>query len=432
MKVLVLGSGGREHALVWKLRQSPLVEKVYCVPGNGGIGQEAECLPGDPSNVEAMAQLAEEVGADCTVVGPEAPLIAGLVDEFEKRNLAVIGPGKAGAQLEGSKIYSKRFMERHGIPTARFRVAESFEAAVKALADFELPVVIKADGLAAGKGVKVVKTDEEATATLDEFMRRHTMGTAGERVVIEEFVAGEEASFMVLSDGEHILPLAPSQDHKQVLDADRGPNTGGMGAYSEDQIITSEMRVRIMNEIVGPTFKGLSKEGISFRGILYCGLMLTPEGPKLLEYNVRLGDPEAQPILMRLHTDLMELFNGVLERRLDTIEPRWSPDPAICVVMTSAGYPAKPEVGRAVAGIDDAEKVGGVKVFHAGTRLDEEELVSSGGRVLGVTAAGENLQTAIERAYEAVNRIHFEGCHFRRDIGLKGLRRLLKKSGPVN
>ena len=432
MKVLVLGSGGREHALVWKLRQSPLVEKVYCVPGNGGIGQEAECLPGDPSNVEAIAQLAEEVGADCTVVGPEAPLIAGLVDEFEKRNLAVIGPGKAGAQLEGSKIYSKQFMERHGIPTARFGVAESFEAAVKALAGFELPVVIKADGLAAGKGVKVVKTEEEATTTLDEFMRQHTMGTAGERVVIEEFVPGEEASFMVLSDGEHILPLAPSQDHKQVLDSDRGPNTGGMGAYSEDQIITPEMRVRIMNEIVGPTFEGLSKEGITFRGILYCGLMLTPEGPKLLEYNVRLGDPEAQPILMRLHTDLMELFNGVLERRLDTIEPRWSPDPAICVVMTSEGYPARPEVGRAVAGIDDAEKVGGVKVFHAGTRRNEQELVSSGGRVLGVTAAGENLQTAIERAYEAVNRIQFEGCHFRRDIGLKGLRRLLKKSGPVN
>ena len=432
MKVLVLGSGGREHALVWKLRQSPLVEKVYCVPGNGGIGQEAECLPGDPTNVEAIAQLAEEVGADCTVVGPEAPLIAGLVDEFEKRNLAVIGPGKEGAKLEGSKIFSKRFMERHGIPTARFGVAESIEAAVKALADFELPVVIKADGLAAGKGVKVVKTDEEATTTLDEFMRRRTMGAAGERVVIEEFLPGEEASFMVLSDGEHVLPLAPSQDHKQVFDSDRGPNTGGMGAYSEDQIITSEMRVRIMNEIVGPTFEGLSKEGITFRGILYCGLMLTPEGPKLLEYNVRLGDPEAQPILMRLHTDLMELFNGVLEGRLDTIEPRWSPDPAICVVMTSQGYPADPELGQAVAGIDDAEKVGGVKVFHAGTRLDEEGVISSGGRVLGVTAAGENLQTAIERAYEAVNRIHFEGCHFRRDIGLKGLRRLLKEGSPVN
>ena len=422
MKVLVLGSGGREHALVWKLRQSPLVEKVYCLPGNGGISEEAECLPGDLTNIEATAKLAEDMGVGCTVVGPEAPLVAGLADEFEKRNLAVIGPSRAGAQLEGSKIFSKQFMERHGIPTARFTVPESFELGVKALADFKLPVVIKADGLAAGKGVRVAKTHEEALSALDDFMRQRTMGAAGERVVIEDFLQGNEVSFMVLSDGEHILPFAPSQDHKQVFDSDQGPNTGGMGAYSEDQILTSEMRARTMNEIINPTFKGLSKEGITFRGILYCGLVLTLEGPKLLEYNVRLGDPEAQPILMRLHTDLMDLFNGILERRLDTIELHWSPNPAICVVMVSAGYPAKPEVGRVVTGIDAAERVGGVKVFHAGTQRVGGELVSSGGRVLGVTAAGENLQTAIGRAYDAVNRICFEGCHFRRDIGVKGLK----------
>ena len=420
MKVLVIGSGGREHALVWKLHQSPKVEKVFCVPGNGGMCDEAECLAGDLSNVQALADLAEKIGADLTVVGPEAPLVAGIVDGFEKRELKIIGPRRATAQLEGSKIFSKEFMKRHGIPTGDFVAVKSLEEATQSLADFEFPLVIKADGLAGGKGVQVVRTHEDAIRTLDEYMRQKTLGEAGERVILEEFLQGGEASFMVLTDGESVLPLAPSRDHKAAYDADQGPNTGGMGAYSEDRILSKDLHDRVQGEIVEPTFRGLAEENIAYQGILYFGLMLTKEGPKLLEYNVRLGDPEAQPILMRLHTDLMELFEAVVEKRLGTVDPHWSPDPAICVVMSSRGYPAKPELGKQIQGIEEAEKVGGVKVFHAGTRLDDGHVITSGGRVLGVTAEAENLETAFERAYEAVHRISFEGCHFRRDIGKKG------------
>lgn len=421
MKILVIGSGGREHALVWKLRQSPKVEKVFCVPGNGEMCDEAECLAGDLSNIQALAEMAEKIGADLTVVGPEAPLVAGIVDEFEKRELKIIGPRQAAAQLEGSKIFSKKFMKRHGIPTGDFVAVASLEQATQSLADFEFPLVIKADGLAAGKGVQVVRTHEDAIRTLDEYMRQKTLGEAGERVILEEFLQGGEASFMVLTDGESVLPLAPSRDHKAAYDADQGPNTGGMGAYSEDRILSNDLHDRVQAEIVEPTFRGLAEENIFYQGILYFGLMLTKEGPKLLEYNVRLGDPEAQPILMRLHTDLMELFEAVVQKRLGTVDLHWSPDPAICVVMSSRGYPAKPEVGKQIQGIEEAEKVGGVKVFHAGTRLDDGHVITSGGRVLGVTAEAENLETAFERAYEAVQRISFEGCHFRRDIGKKGI-----------
>ena len=426
MQVLIIGSGGREHALTWKIRQSPQVDKVFCIPGNGGMARDAECLPGDLGNPEELAQLAERLKADLTVVGPEAPLVAGVVDEFEKRDLKIIGPRRDAARLEASKVFAKQFMERHRIPTARFVVPENLEAAARSLAEFDFPVVVKADGLAAGKGVRVVETPEEAVRTLDEYMRKRVLGAAGDQVVLEEFLPGEEISFMVLVDGESFLMLAPSEDHKRAYDSDQGPNTGGMGAYSEDQMIDSGLRGRILDLIVEPTLAGLGEEGIDFRGILYCGLKLTPEGPKVLEYNVRWGDPEAQPVLMRLHTDLMELFLGVVEKRLHSIAPRWSPDPALCVVMASQGYPVRPEVGKAIDGIEEAEKVGGVKVFHAGTKLDNGGIISTGGRVLGVTAAGEDLQTAREKAYQAVSRIRFEGCHFRRDIGAK---RLLRAAG---
>ena len=426
MQVLIIGSGGREHALTWKIRQSPQVDKVFCIPGNGGMARDAECLPGDLGNPEELAQLAEQLKADLTVVGPEAPLVAGVVDEFEKRDLRIIGPRRDAARLEASKVFAKQFMERHRIPTARFVVPENLEAAARSLAEFDFPVVVKADGLAAGKGVRVVETPEEAVRTLDEYMRKRVLGAAGDQVVLEEFLPGEEISFMVLVDGENFLTLAPSEDHKRAYDSDQGPNTGGMGAYSEDQMIDSGLRGRILDLIVEPTLAGLGEEGIDFRGILYCGLKLTPEGPKVLEYNVRWGDPEAQPVLMRLHTDLMELFLGVVEKRLHSIAPRWSPDPALCVVMASQGYPVRPEVGKAIDGIEEAEKVGGVKVFHAGTKLDNGGIISTGGRVLGVTAAGEDLQTAREKAYQAVSRIRFEGCHFRRDIGAK---RLLRAAG---
>ncbi len=424
MKILIIGSGGREHALTWKLRESALMEEIYCAPGNAGIAQEAECRPVDVSNPAQILELANEIQADLTVVGPEAPLVAGVVDEFKRAGRAIVGPTQAAARLEGSKIFSKQFMQRHSIPTARFKVAESFEQAVKALAEFGLPVVIKADGLAAGKGVVIAHTREEAEKTLDEFMRQRTLGSAGERVILEETLVGEELSFIVLTDGRAILPLVPTQDHKAVFDNDQGPNTGGMGAYSEDSILDETLRTEIIRDIVAPTLVGMTVEGAPYQGFLYCGLMLTAQGPKVLEYNVRMGDPETQPIVMRLRSDLVELLVALSEDRLATLEPHWSPNPSVCVVLASKGYPGKPEVGKVIDGIAAAETHGGVKVFHAGTKFENFQLLSTGGRVLGVTATAEDLPRAIARAYAAVSKIEFAGMHYRRDIGAKGLRRL--------
>ena len=389
MKILVIGSGGREHALAWKLRESPLMDEIYCAPGNAGIAQEAECRPVDVSNPTQILELANEIKADLTVVGPEAPLVAGVVDEFRRAGRVIVGPTQAAARLEGSKVFSKQFMQRHSIPTARFTVAESFEQAVKSLAEFGSPVVIKADGLAAGKGVVIAHTREEAEKTLDEFMRQRTLGEAGERVILEETLVGEELSFIVLTDGRAILPLAPTQDHKAVFDNDQGPNTGGMGAYSEDAILDESLRTDIIRGIVAPTLAGMAAEGTPYQGFLYCGLMLTAEGPKLLEYNVRMGDPEAQPIVMRLRSDLVELLVALSEDRFVALEPHWSPNPAVCVVIASKGYPGKPEVGKIITGIDAAETRGGVKVFHAGTKFENLQLLSTGGRVLGVTATAK-------------------------------------------
>jgi phosphoribosylamine--glycine ligase len=406
------------------------MEELYCAPGNAGIAQEAECRPVDLSQPKAIVELAKQVHADLTVVGPEAPLVAGAVDEFEKEGLAIIGPSKAAARLEGSKIFAKEFMRRHGIPTAQFAIAETFEQGVAALARFSLPVVVKADGLAAGKGVVVARSLLEAEQAIDDFMRRKTLGSAGERVVIEECLTGEEASFIVLTDGRGILPLPPTQDHKALLDGDCGPNTGGMGAFSDDSILSEPLHDEILRTIVAPTLAGMEMEGTPYRGFLYFGLMMTTSGPMLLEYNVRLGDPETQPILMRLRSDLVELLLALREGRLATADVHWSPNPAVCVVLTSGGYPGKPEVGKQITGYEAVEALGGVKIFHAGTRVSDHRLLTAGGRVMGVTAIAEDLPSAIQRAYAGVNKLHFEGMHFRKDIGAKALRRIPKGAAP--
>ncbi|HEV3275694.1 MAG TPA: phosphoribosylamine--glycine ligase [Terriglobia bacterium] len=423
MRILVIGSGGREHALTWKLRESLRMEEIYCAPGNAGIAQEAECVPVDVSSPAALLELANLLKADLTVVGPEAPLVAGVVDEFERAGRRVIGPSKAAARLEGSKIFAKEFMMRHGIPTARFVVADSFERAIDALSAFRCPVVIKADGLAAGKGVVIAQSVDEAAHVLDEFMRRKTLEAAGERVVIEECLAGEEISFIVLTDGQGGIDLVPTQDHKRLLDGDAGPNTGGMGAYSDDAILSQAEREQIVACVVRPTLQGLASEGIPYRGFLYCGLMMTPGGPQVLEYNVRLGDPETQPIMMRLRSDLVDLLLAARDGTLGSVEAHWTPNPSVCVVLTSAGYPGKPETGREITGYEAAETIGGVKVFHAGTTVKDHKLLNTGGRVMGVTAVGEDLPAAIQRAYAAAEKIQFEGMHYRHDIGLRGLRK---------
>ena len=421
MKILVIGSGGREHALTWKLRESARMEEIYCAPGNAGIGQEAECLPVDFNSPAAILNLANSLKADLTVIGPEAPLVAGVVDEFERAGRAIIGPSKAAARLEGSKIFAKQFMGRHGIPTARFAAADSFEQAVRALNGFGYPLVIKADGIAAGKGVVIAPGRQEAESTLEDFMRRKTLGVAGERVVIEECLSGDELSFIVLTDGRGVVELAPTQDHKRLLAGDQGPNTGGMGAYSDDAILNPALRAEIMVKIVRATLQGLVAENTPFRGFLYCGLMLTSEGPKVLEYNVRLGDPEAQPILMRLRSDLIDLLLATRDGTLESIGAHWTPNPAVCVVAASRGYPDKPEVGYEISGYEAAESMGGVKLFHAGTRMESHRLVTAGGRVLGITASGEDLRAAVKRAYAAIDKIRFEGIQYRRDIGKKGM-----------
>jgi phosphoribosylamine--glycine ligase len=424
MRILVIGSGGREHALTWKLRESQLMEEIYCAPGNAGIAQEAECLPVDVSEPQAVLEVATRIRADLTVIGPEAPLARGVVDDFQRAGVAVIGPTRAAAQLESSKIFAKQFMERCRIPTAAHKVAEKFEDAIQALENFGLPVVIKADGLAAGKGVVVAKTREEAAKTLDEFMRQKTLGPAGERVVIEEALEGEEMSFIILTDGRALIPLPPTEDHKTLYENSLGPNTGGMGAYSHDLILPENLRQAIRRTVVEPTLEGLVADGLPYNGFLYFGIMVTAMGPKVLEYNVRLGDPETQPIMMRLRSDLVEMLMAARDGRLASFEAHWSPNPAVCVVLASRGYPGNPETGKVITGYESAEGLMGVKLFHAGTAVRDHQLVTAGGRVLGVTACSEDLPSAIERAYTAVGKIQFEGMHYRKDIGARLLRRL--------
>ena len=422
MKVLVIGSGGREHALVWKLRQSPSVEKVFCVPGNSGMAQEAVCLPGELKNPQRLAQLATELGADLTVIGPEAPLAAGLADELLGKGLRVAGPVRAAAQLEASKIFAKQFLRRHHIPTADFVVCNDRSTAEAALGRWGGPVVLKADGLAAGKGVVVASEHSQARAVLEALLSGRLVGEAGRRVVLEEKLEGEEVSFQVLTDGQTVLPLAPTQDHKAVWDEDLGPNTGGMGAYCDDPILSEGFSQRILRDIVFPTLEGLRSEGIVYRGVLYFGLMITADGPQVLEYNVRFGDPEAQALLFRLRTDLAETLMAVATGTLQTVKPAWEPGPSVCVVACSAGYPGEYETGIPITGLPEAE-ANGAKVFHAGTAGSNGRWTTAGGRVLGVTARGPSLAAAAQTAYAAMSKIHFEGMHYRRDIARKGLQR---------
>lgn len=424
MKILVIGAGGREHALVWKLCQSKAVETIFCAPGNSGMASVAELVEAGGKGPGELANLAEKLGADLTVVGPEGPLVEGVAGEFADRGLKLLGPGRAGAELEGSKAFAKRFMEKHEIPTAAFKVCEDNLAAYTALCAVEWPCVIKADGLAAGKGVRIVNDPDEATATVDEFMLDKPFGAAGERIVIEEFLEGDELSFIVLTDGETILPFPPSQDHKRAFDGDAGPNTGGMGAYSDDGMLDGALRGRILEEIVGPTIRGLAEEGRAYRGFLYFGLMLTAEGPKVLEYNCRMGDPECQPLLMRLQSDLAPVLEKAATGKLSGVELAWHDGAAACVVLASGGYPGKYETGKPIRGLEAASRVEGVEIFHAGTKREGDGFVTAGGRVLGVTARGKDLKQALDLCYEAAGRIQFEGCHYRTDIGARGLRKV--------
>ncbi len=423
MKILVLGGGGREHALTWKLAQSPKAKKVYCAPGNAGIGQVAELMEADLSDVVALADLAEKLKADLTVVGPELPLTLGIADEFKCRGLALVGPSKAAAELEGSKAFSKQFMQRHGIPTADFEVCSTNAHAYSALCAVEWPCVIKADGLAAGKGVFIVQEPDEATAVVERLMEDRELGEAGDRIVIEECLEGDELSFIVLTDGETVLSFPPAQDHKRAYDNDEGPNTGGMGAYSDDGIMDAALRERILKEIVSPTIQGLKKEERPYRGFLYFGLMLTADGPKVLEYNCRMGDPECQPLLARLESDFAEVLERVAAGNLKGTELVWTEGASACVVLASGGYPGKYEKGKPITGLEEAGAVEGVTVFHAGTSKKGDKFVTAGGRVLGVTATGDDLKQTLDRCYQAAGKIQFEGCHYRRDIGARGLRK---------
>jgi phosphoribosylamine--glycine ligase len=421
VKILVIGSGGREHAMIWRLRQSPLVEKIWCAPGNGGIADIAECVPVDAGDVPGLVALAERLKPDLTIVGPEAPLVAGIRNKFECRGMRLVGPSQRDARLEGSKIYAKEFMTRYGIPTPTlYGEFESPIEAIRALDAVDWPVVIKADGLCAGKGVLVAETRAEAESFIRRVMQKHELGPGGTRLLFEHALKGEELSFIVLTDGRSFMPMAPTRDHKRVFDGDRGPNTGGMGAFTMDGMITPKYESMIYKDIVCPTIKGLSEEGIPYTGFLYFGLMLTASGPMVLEYNCRLGDPETQPIMTRMDFDLAVAFDAVASRKLDTIKPAWKPGASACVVIASGGYPGTFETGKVISGLAEAAALPDVTVFHAGTKREGDAIVTSGGRVLGVTATGETLPRAVQKAYEAARKIHFEGAQYRTDIGAKG------------
>jgi phosphoribosylamine--glycine ligase len=423
MKVLVLGGGGREHALVWKLRQSPRISQLYCAPGNGGIADEAECLPADLQSLDAMVALANRLQPDLTVVGPELPLTLGVVDEFTRRGWPAFGPTRAASQLEWSKSFAKEFLKRHHIPTAPFAICDSIEQVRSALGHFHLPVVVKADGLAAGKGVVIARSREEAASVAAEMLNGKMVGEAGARVVLEECLTGDELSFLLFSDGERVAPLVAAQDHKRVGDGDTGPNTGGMGAYSTASLVDDGMRDWLVHHIAQPVVAGMKAEGAEFRGVLYCGLMMTARGPMVLEFNCRFGDPETQPILMRLESDLTEALEASIQGRVSAGDFKWSKDASVCVVMSSGGYPGTFEAGKRIDGLDAANAVAGTKVFHAGTSKRDGVHYTTGGRVLGVTSRAPDLETAVARAYEACGKISFDGAHYRKDIAARALKK---------
>jgi len=429
LRVLIVGGGGREHALAWKAAQSARVANVYVAPGNAGTARETKCenIAIAAEDVDGLLAFAQQQKIDLTLIGPEAPLALGIVDRFRAAKLRCFGPTQAAAQLEGSKLYAKQFLFRHGIPTAQHRESMSYAATEQLAATQRFPCVLKADGLAAGKGVVIVQNRDELLRTAREFQLNQALGAAGARLVIEEFLEGEEASFIVMADGKHVLPLATSQDHKRVGDGDTGPNTGGMGAYSPAPVVTPAMHQRIMREVIEPTMRGMIADGIPYTGFLYAGLMIAADGtPNVLEYNCRFGDPETQPILMRLKSDLIDLVDAALDGRLDRAKASWDPRPALGVVMAAGGYPGSYKKGDRIAGLD-AVRGDDVKVFHAGTAMHDGNVVTSGGRVLCVTALGATVAAAQARAYDAVRQIRWPGAHYRNDIGHRAIARENKR-----
>ncbi len=423
MRVLVVGSGGREHVLVWKIKQNPNVKEIFCAPGNGGISTLATCVDIAADDVLALRDFALERKIDLTVVGPEAPLVKGIVDVFQKAHLMIFGPTQKAAQLEGSKVFAKEFMRRHNIPTAAFQSFNEIEQAKAYLQGRTFPLVIKADGLAAGKGVVICQKIEEAYQALHDMMTQKIFKEAGERIIIEDCLQGEEASILAVSDGKNYVILDSSQDHKRIFDEDQGPNTGGMGAYSPAPVVTKDLMTSIVFNIIGPTIQGMREEGMPFQGVLYAGVMVTSEGPKVLEYNVRLGDPETQAVLPRLKTDLVDLCLASCQGRLNMFSLDWDKRSCLCVVMSARGYPGVYEKGKVISGLSEAGQMKDTVVFHAGTKKQGQEIVTSGGRVLGVTSLGQGIEKAIHQVYTAVDKISFDGCFFRRDIGAKALKR---------
>lgn len=421
MNILVIGSGGREHALAWRIRQSPRVQRVYAAPGNAGIAEVADLVPLAVDDIAGLVRFAFDARIDLTVVGPELPLTLGIVDEFERHGLRIFGPRRAAAQLEGSKAFTKELLRRHGVPTGYFGVFDDPDDAVRYIREVGAPIVVKADGLAAGKGVLLCQTLGEAEEAINELMRTRLFGDAGKRVVVEELLEGEEVSFMAVTDGSTVLPLATSQDHKRAYDGDTGPNTGGMGAYSPAPIVTPELQARILREIMEPVVHALRAGGVEYKGVLYAGLMIGAAGPKVLEFNVRLGDPECQPLMLRLRSDLVDLMEACIDGRLAGHEVDWDPHAAVCVVLAAGGYPGTIDRGRVIHGLEAARAWRNGVVFHGGTARHDGEVVTSGGRVLGVTALGDTVKAAVDEAYAMVSRIRWDGMHYRRDIAHRAL-----------
>lgn len=419
MRVLVVGGGGREHALVRKIAQSPLVGKIYCAPGNGGISAFAECLPYKATDIDGISAFAAENAIDLVVVAPDDPLAAGMVDALESKGVRAFGPCKRAAEIEGSKAFSKHLMKKYGIPTAAYEVFDNSEHAIEYLRHQNYPIVIKADGLALGKGVIIAEGFDQAQDAVNSIMIDKAFGSAGSRIIIEEFLSGPEVSLQVFTDGSTIVPMVSSQDHKRALDGDKGLNTGGMGTFSPSRIYTPEMAGYCMQKIYRPTIEAMNSENRRFKGILYFGLMITSEGPKVLEYNARFGDPETQVVIPRLKTDIIEIFEAIIDEKLDSVKIEWEDNAAVCVILASGGYPEKYGTGFEIAGIAEAEKAAPVMVFHAGTKLEDGKFLTSGGRVLGVTAVGASLEDAREEAYRAAEKISFKGMHYRKDIGIK-------------
>jgi len=422
MKVLVIGSGGREHTLVWKIKQSPKVSKVYCAPGNAGISQLAQCVDIDADSIKKLIDFAKKEKIDLTVVGPELPLSQGIVNEFNQQGLRIFGPSKKAAEIESSKVFSKYLLKKYNIPTANYEVFQNSEKALAYIQQQTFPLVIKADGLAAGKGVFIVKNLLEARDALNALMEEKKFGEAGRQVIIEEFLEGEEVSILAFCDGKTVVPMVSSQDHKKIFDNDLGPNTGGMGAYSPVPFYPDEFEKRVLEEILKPTVKGLQNEGKEYKGVLYAGLILTKEGPKVLEFNARFGDPETQVILPRLKTDLIDILNAVIDSTLHKINIEWEDNAVVCVVVASGGYPEKYQKGKVINGLDKLEKMKNMIAFHAGTKFQEGRVVTSGGRVLGITAWDETISKAKEKAYKGIEEIYFEDMYYRKDIATKAIK----------